>query len=172
MGSQIPSGANTRMGCPLITPWGAAVHFSRCFLLTAPCGLFPKSSRQNTHLPKAASTLRQGREGLVPQTGSHYSPQHPPTKWVSEAGRGVQWIHKEPMGLPSKAFGFGVGSKRDGGWSEGCSHTQGGVREIGQQMRSPEKLPHHQCSGWVLQHPCAMLSQPRPTQPSDVPGAT
>ena len=91
------------------------MHFSRCFLLTVPCGSFLKSSRQNIHLPKAASALRQGRESLVPQTGSHYSPQHhpPPTNRVSEAGRGGQRIHKEPMGLPSKAFGFGVGSKRD-----------------------------------------------------------
>ena len=89
MGSHIPSRANTPhtwMGCPLITPWGAAVHFSRCFLLIAPCGSFPKSSRQNTHLPKAASALRQGREGLVPQTGSYYSPQRAPHQ-VGEQGR-------------------------------------------------------------------------------------
>ena len=30
----------------------------------------------------------------------------------------------------------------------------------------PHPLPHHQHSGWVLQHPCARLSQSRPTQPS------
>ena len=115
------------------------MHFSRCFLLTAPCGSFLKSSRQNTHLPKAASALRQGREGLVPQIGSHYSPQYPPTKWVSEAGRGGQRIHKEPMGLPNpKALEWEAREMVDG--VRGAATPKEGVREVGQQMRSPEKL--------------------------------
>lgn len=72
MGSHIPSGASTPQ-CLFITPRGAATHFSRCFPLMAPRGSFQKSSRQNVHLPKGASALRQGKEDLVPKTFSHYS---------------------------------------------------------------------------------------------------
>lgn len=139
MGNKSPAGQTHKLGAHLAT-WELARHSQQMFPANM-LWIALKSSRQNIHL-QAASALRQEEKVWCPKQAPiiHHSTTTPPTGW-SEADRGGQRIHKEPMGLPSKAFGLEWEAREMGGWSEGCSHTQGGGEEGWAADEIPGKAP-------------------------------